>query len=33
MIFQALDAKGKQLLNLLDSNDNIIESSYIKDGL
>ena len=27
------DAKGKQFLNLLDSNDNIIELSYIKDGL
>jgi len=31
MIFQASDSKGKQFLNLLDSNDNIIELSYIKE--
>jgi len=33
MIFQALDAKEKQFLDLLDSDDNIIEPSYIKGGL
>ena len=31
MIFQASDSKRKQFLNLLDSNDNIIELSYIKE--
>jgi len=30
MIFQASDLKGKQFLNLLDSNSNILELSYIK---
>ena len=33
MIFQALDAKEKHFLDLLNTNDNIIELSYIKDGL
>jgi len=33
IIFQALDIKGKQFLDLLDSDDNIIELSYIKDSL
>jgi len=33
MIFQVSDAKGKQFLDLLNSDDNIIEPSYIKDGL
>jgi len=33
MIFQVLDAKGKQFLDLLNSDDNIIKPSYIKDGL
>jgi len=32
MIFQASDSKGKQFLNLLDSDNNIIELSYIKGG-
>ena len=31
MTFQALDFKGKQFLDLLDSDDNIIELLYIKD--
>ena len=31
MTFQALDFKEKQFLNLLDSNNNIIELLYIKD--
>ena len=30
MTFQALDFKEKQFLNFLDSDDNIIELSYIK---
>jgi len=30
MTFQASDLKGKYFLNLLDSDDNIIELSYIK---
>ena len=33
MIFQASNIKGKQFLNLLNSNNNIIELSYIKDSL
>ena len=33
MIFQALDEKEKQFLNLLDSNNNIIKLSYIKGSL
>jgi len=33
MIFQALDAKEKQFLNLLNSNNNIIKLSYIKGSL
>ena len=33
MIFQVSDAKEKQFLDLLDSDDNIIEPSYIKCGL
>jgi len=32
MMFQALDGKGKQFLNLLDDNSNDIEPSYIKEG-
>ena len=32
MIFQASDLKGKQFLNLLDGDNNIIEPSYIKGG-
>ena len=32
MIFQASDLKGKHFLDLIDSNDNIIELSYIKDS-
>jgi len=32
MTFQASDLKGKQFLNLLDDNYNIIEPSYIKGG-
>jgi len=32
MTFQASDLKGSQFLNLLDGNDNIIESLYIKEG-
>ena len=31
--FQALDGKGRQFLNLLDDNFNIIEPSYAKGGL
>ena len=30
MTFQALDLKGKYFLDFLDSNNNIIELSYIK---
>jgi len=30
--FQALDLKGKQFLDLLDDNNNIIEPSYAKGG-
>ena len=33
MIFQASDMKGKQFLDLVDSNNNPLELSYIKDGL
>ena len=33
MMFQALDRKRKQFLNLLDDNSNNIEPSYIKGGL
>jgi len=33
IIFQALDAKGKQFLDLLDSDNNIIKLSYIKGSL
>ena len=33
MTFQALDLKGKHFLDLVDSNDNIIELFYIKGGL
>jgi len=32
MIFQALDTKEKQFLDLLNSDDNIIEPLYIKGG-
>ena len=32
MTFQASDLKGKQFLNLLDDNNNIIEPSYVKGG-
>jgi len=32
MIFQASDLKGKQFLDLLDSDGNDLEPSYIKDG-
>ena len=32
MIFQALDIKEKQFLDLLNSDDNIIKPSYIKGG-
>ena len=32
MTFQASDLKGKQFLDLLDGDDNIIEPSYIKGG-
>jgi len=32
MIFQALDLKGKQFLNLLNDNNNIIEPSYARGG-
>ena len=32
MTFQVSDFKGKQFLNLLDGDDNIIEPSYIKGG-
>jgi len=32
MTFQVSNFKGKQFLNLLDSDDNIIEPLYIKDG-
>ena len=32
MIFQASDLKGKQFLNLLDDNNNIIKPSYAKGG-
>jgi len=31
MTFQASDLKGKQFLDLLDGDDNIIEPSYIKE--
>jgi len=32
MTFQASDLKEKQFLNLIDSNENILELSYIKGG-
>jgi len=32
MTFQALNLKGKQFLDLLDNDNNIIESSYVKGG-
>ena len=32
MIFQALDLKGKHFLDLVNSNNNIIEPLYIKDS-
>jgi len=32
MTFQALDGKGQQFLNLVDSNFNVIEPSYTKEG-
>ena len=32
MTFQASDLKGKQFLDLLDDNNNIIEPSYVKEG-
>jgi len=32
MTFQALDGKGKQFLDLLDNDFNIIELAYTKDG-
>ena len=32
MTFQASDLKGKQFLDLLDGDDNIIEPSYVKGG-
>ena len=31
-MFQALDLKGKQFLDLLDDNNNIIKLSYVKGG-
>ena len=31
MTFQALDLKGKQFLDLLDNNNNIIKLSYVKE--
>ena len=31
--FQVLDLKGKHFLDLVDSNDNTIKPSYIKDSL
>ena len=31
MTFQALDLKGKQFLNLLDEDNNIIKPSYAKE--
>ena len=33
MIFQALDVRGKQFLDLLDDNFSLIKSSYFKEGL
>ena len=33
MMFQALDSKGKQFLELRDDNSNDIKLSYIKGGL
>ena len=33
MTFQASDRKGKQFLNLLDNNLNIIKPLYTKEGL
>ena len=33
MIFQALDGKGRQFLDLMDNNFNVIEPSYTKGGL
>jgi len=32
MTFQVSDLKGKQFLNLLDDDNNIIEPSYVKEG-
>ena len=32
MMFQASNLKGKQFLDLLDNNNNIIELSYVKGG-
>ena len=32
MTFQALDLKGKQFLNLLDEDNNIIKLFYTKEG-
>jgi len=32
MMFQVLDSKGKQFLDLLDDNSNDIETSYVKEG-
>ena len=32
MTFQALDGKGRQFLNLVDDNLNIIEPAYTKEG-
>jgi len=32
MMFQALDGKGRQFLNLVDNNLNIIEPAYTKGG-
>ena len=31
-MFQASNLKGKQFLDLLDNNNNIIELSYVKGG-
>ena len=32
MMFQALDLKEKQFLDLLNNNNNIIKPSYVKEG-
>ena len=33
MTFQALNLKGNQFLDLVDNNNNIIEPTYVKEGL